>query len=167
MPDTNTTQKVYSLIESDPTALVIHCSDPRFQKAFKEFINSELGLKDGDYVPLIVSGGTGPLSEPFKFPKEFKFMKERIEFFLGHFHKLRHIILINHEDCKYYEALKKTLGNSFLSRAVDMIERQKVDLQAVTLNLVKLLGPELHGELYYARFADELRKSVVFDRILV
>jgi len=161
----STEKKVYLLTQSDPTAIVIHCSDPRFQNAFKGFINSELGLRDGDYIPLIISGGAGSLSEPLKLPKEFKFMKERIEFFIHHFPSIRRIILINHEDCKHYESMKNLLGNSFLSRVADLMERQKIDLKSVAKNLLNLFGSKIHGELYYAHFTDPQKQSVVFEKI--
>ena len=35
-------QILYDAVDSEPEAIVVHCSDPRFQKAFKEFINNEL-----------------------------------------------------------------------------------------------------------------------------
>jgi hypothetical protein len=165
MTETNTEKKVYQLIESDPTAIVIHCSDPRFQKAFKEFINNELGLKDGDYIPLVISGGAGSLSEPLKLPKEFKFMKERIEYFVKRFDSIKRIVLINHEDCKYYESMKNYLGNSFLNRVANLIERQKVDLKSVAKNLLSFFGSRIQGELYYAHFADEKKQSVTFEKI--
>ena len=165
MTEADIEKKVYRLTPSDPTAIVIHCSDPRFQNAFKNFIHTELGLHDGDYIPLIISGGVGSLSEPLKLPKEFKFMKERIEFFIEHFHSIQRIILINHEDCKHYESMKTLLGNSFLSRVANLVERQKVDLKSVAKNLLNLFGSKIRGELYYAHFADEQKQSVTFEKI--
>ena len=161
-----TSNKIYHLDQSEPTALVIHCSDPRFQKAFKEFINSELELRDGYYIPLVISGGSSSLSEPLKLPKEYKFMKERIEYFIERFPSLNRIILINHEDCKYYQTMKKALGNPILSHVSSLIDRHKVDLQYVLSNVVNFLGPKIHAELYYARFADDLKESIVFEKIL-
>ncbi len=73
--------KIYNLIEAAPEAIVVHCSDPRFQRAFAEFIQNELALRSGSYIPLAISGGVGSLAEPLKLPKEFRFMKERLRMF--------------------------------------------------------------------------------------
>src|SRR5260221_5730132 len=102
--------KTYSLIELQAQAIVVHCSDPRFQLAFREFIRDDLHLKDGEYIPFVMSGGVATLSEPLKLPKEFEFMKKRIRFFLNRFESINRIVLINHEDCRHYEALKDSIG---------------------------------------------------------
>ena len=159
--------KIYSLVESQPKARVVHCSDPRFQRAFREFISDELQLRDGDYIPLVISGGVGSLSEPLKLPKEFKFMKERIQLFLDRFESITRIVLINHEDCRHYEALKDLLGKLFLNRVAGMVERQKLDLSSVARSLIQLFDRKTALELYYAHFADADRKLVRFDRIEV
>ena len=167
MSETVAGKKTYELLEKEPAAIVVHCSDPRFQKAFKEFINGELGLEDGRYVPLVISGGVGSLSEPLRLPKEFKFVKERIEAFIERFDTIKRIILINHEDCRHYEALKSLIGNLFLNRVRDLAERQKVDLRSVARTLLGLLGSSIQVELYYARFAEAGKKSVVFEKIAI
>ena len=159
-------QRMYDAGPSAPEAIVIHCSDPRFQKAFREFINTELKLPEGEYVPLVISGGVGSLSEPLKLPKEFKFVKERIELFIKQFDSIKRIILINHEDCLYYDVMRSTIGNLFLNRVRDMIERQKIDLKSVSRTLLGLLGTKTRMELYYAHFADSGRKKIVFEEVM-
>ncbi|MFH0989449.1 MAG: hypothetical protein V1799_05460 [bacterium] len=159
------TQKTYEVVQAVPNAIIVHCSDPRFQKAFSSFIAEELGFTEGTYIPLVVSGAVGSLSEPLKLPKEFKFMKERIEMFITRFDTINRIILINHEDCQHYEALKSFLGNIFLNRVRDMIERQKVDLKTVSNALLQLAGVKVDVDLYYARFADGQKNTVVFEKI--
>ena len=86
---------------------MVYCGDPRFQEAFDGFIANELKLAKGQYIPLVVGGGAGVLAHPEKLPKEFKFMKERLELYSQAFHSIRRVILINHEDCKYYDSLKE------------------------------------------------------------
>jgi hypothetical protein len=159
-------QTLYDVVDSEPEAIVVHCSDPRFQKAFKEFINNELNMPEGKYVPLVISGGVGSLSEPLKLPKEFKFMKERIEQFLKRFDSIQRIVLINHEDCRHYEVIKSIIGNLFLNRVRDMMERQKIDLKTVSRTLLGLLGAKIEVQMYYARFADADRKKIVFEKVL-
>lgn len=75
--------------------------------------------------------------------------------------------MINHEDCRHYEALKSLIGNLFLNRVRDLAERQKVDLRSVARTLLGLLGSSIQVELYYARFAEAGKKSVVFEKIAI
>ena len=133
----------YELINARPTAVVIHCSDPRFQKAFADFITQELHLGPGEYIPLVISGGVGSLAEPLRLPKEFKFIKERIGMFLDRFDTIDRIVLINHEDCRHYESLKEYLGALFLRHVPTLVERQKSDLLRVA---PKSLNCDLCGQ---------------------
>jgi hypothetical protein len=163
--DTQEPGHIYKLAESRPHAIVIYCSDPRFQRAFREFIGNELHLEEGDYVPLVVSGGVASLSEPLRLPKEFKFMKERIQFFLGRFDSIRRIILINHQDCRHYEALESSLGAIFLQHLRHMTERQIRDLTLVAKTLLGLGVPALQIELYYARIVKNGASTVRFEKV--
>ena len=156
-------QRTYALVEASPRAIVIHCSDPRFQKAFAEFIRSELQLQEGEYIPLIVSGGVASLSEPLKLPKEFKFMKERIELFLERFDSINRIVLINHEDCRHYEVMRSALGKVFLQHVPHMTERQVRDLKVVAKMLLGYLSGGRQVELFYARLTPD--HAVRFEKI--
>jgi hypothetical protein len=163
--DTPQPEHIYHLAETRPQAIVVYCSDPRFQRAFREFIGNDLHLQEGEYIPLVVSGGVASLSEPLRLPKEFKFMKERIELFLGRFDSIRRIILINHEDCRHYEALKSSLGAIFLQHLAHMTERQIRDLTQVSKTLLGLAAPGLQIELYYARMVKNGATTVRFEKI--
>lgn len=167
MTEQPTGTKVYQLVEAQPRAIVVHCSDPRFQLAFKEFIREELHLLEGEYIPLVVSGGVASLSEPLKLPKEFKFMKERIELFLERFDSINRVVLINHEDCRHYEALKALLGNVFLHRVSHMNERQLRDLRSVAKAIMGFVRPDLQVELYYAKFTESQPRGIEFQRLSV
>ena len=82
-------QKTYPVLPvATPDTIVLWCGDPRFQEAVGRFIEDDLGLKHGQYVPLTLAGGVASLSEPMSLPKEFKYLKETIEFFLGHFQSI-------------------------------------------------------------------------------
>lgn len=157
--------KVYDLIDAAPAAIVVHCSDPRFQRAFAEFIKNELRLEEGKYIPLVVSGGVGSLSEPLKLPKEFRFMRERIRMFLDRFDAIAQIVLINHEDCRHYDWLRNFIGKLFLQRFHDMAERQQDDLKKVAKVLLGLASSRIEIKLYYAKFADAGKSKVVFEEV--
>lgn len=148
-----------------PEAIVVYCSDPRFQLAFDQFIEKELGLPKGAFLPLIIGGGAGVLGHPEQLPKEFKFLKERFELYRDVFPSLRRVVLINHEDCRYYEFLKRKLLGFLSPRFAIPPEHARVDLSLVA-KAVKHLLPHLGfaTEFYYARFADTERTRVVFER---
>jgi len=164
LPDTPA-PPVYNLVEAHPKAMVIHCSDPRFQKAFRDFIMNELHLQDGEYIPFVVSGGVAALSEPLKLPKEFKFMKERIELFAGLFSSIHRVILINHEDCRHYDMLKSTLGSIFLQHAAHMTDRQIKDLRNVARAVMDFVAPGYQLEMYYARIVKNGAARIEFEKV--
>jgi hypothetical protein len=151
-----------------PEAIVVYCSDPRFQIAFDQFVTRELHLARGEYFPLIVGGGAGVLAHPEQLPKEFKFMKERFELYRGLFPSIRRIVMINHEDCRYYDSLKRRLAG-FLGGRLRFGPEQAHDdlrlLSAVCGRLLQHLGVSI--ELYYARFETPEHKSILFEPMMV
>jgi hypothetical protein len=148
-----------------PEAIVVYCDDPRFQKAFEPFIERELGLRREQFVPLVVGGGAGVLAHPERLPKEFKFMKDRFELIRDNFPSIRRVILINHEDCKYYESLKDRVLN-FLGARRTLAEQSREDMGALARIFTSLLSHlGVTVELYYAKFADSEHTKIVFDRL--
>jgi hypothetical protein len=166
-PEVSEKKPIYETVQNPkPEAIVVHCSDPRLQNAFEQFIAGELGLAKGKYIPLVVGGGAGVLGHPEQLPKEFKFLKERFELYRNHFPSIRRIILINHEDCKYYESLKsRVLG--FMGSNLRISPghaREDLDLVSRTFkHLLSHLGLAL--EIYYAKFADPEHRKVEFERV--
>lgn len=158
-------KNVYEITNKNPEAIVIYCSDPRFQTAFEKFVEEELKLKKGTYVPMVIAGGIVSLSEQFQLPKEFKFIKERIEYFLDHMHSIKLVVLINHEDCQYYNAIKNKLGDIFLREFGDMVKRQKVDLLKVAKAVMSFSSLQKNVKLYYAKFVSEEKKQIAFEEI--
>ena len=156
----------FPLVVTPPRAVVIYCSDPRFQKAYAEFIRTDLGLGDGEFIPLATLGGIASLTEPLRLPKDFKFMKDRLEFIFENFKTVNRFILINHEDCRHYEGLKSVIGRLFLQHVKSMSERQTNDLKTVAKLLLDYAVPGMQVELYYARFSPGEPRSVVFEKIL-
>jgi hypothetical protein len=167
MTDAPAQRRVYAAIrDPKPEAVVVYCSDPRFQPACEQFIALDLGLAKGQYVPLVVGGGIGPFSHPEQLPKEFKFMKERFEFYRDHFPSIRRVVLINHEDCKYYDSIKGKLldwmGGRFHGAARQIREDLPLALSIFDRCLSHLA---VQVDLYYARFADAERTTVAFDKL--
>ena len=149
-----------------PTAVVIHCSDPRFNYAFRICVEKTLGLQSGDYLPLIFGGGAGVLAHPFELPKETKFVKDRLEYWKTRFPTIKRIILINHEDCRYYHQIKEKLTNLFPNNAL-MDKVAKMDLITVAKLLKSmsfLTGYSI--EVYYAKFKDETHQSAMFEQVV-
>lgn len=95
-------RKVYKLDTTPAEALVIHCSDPRFQTAFRRFASEELGLKN--YAPLIIGGAIHPFGAEEFFPKNLKVLWGQIQFFIEHAN-IKRVIIINHEDCLWYKTM--------------------------------------------------------------
>jgi len=152
--------------EVAPQAVVVYCSAPRFQMAFDQFIERELHLAKGQFIPLVIAGGAGVLAHPERLPKEFKFMRERLELFRKNYPSVKRIVLINHEDCAYYRMLTERIPGFLRPGADGPSHRSREDMEliaAVFHRLLSHLGVEI--ELYYARFADEDHTKVIFDRI--
>ena len=81
--------------------LVVHCSDPRFQAHFKEFLTQHLKLED--YIPLTIPGGVSALTLVDEMPKFFHVMNKWLSFFKD---SVKQVVLISHEDCMWYKELK-------------------------------------------------------------
>lgn len=152
---------IYKVLEdATPVAVVITCSDPRFQAAFREFTEGKLGLAQGTYIPFVVDGGAGALGRPESLPKEFKFMKERLEMFKQRSGSIKRVILINHEDCGYYDNLGSKLGALLPFHLHPPHEDMKL-IQQVFIRLLSHLCLQL--EPYYARFVDGSRTQITIE----
>jgi hypothetical protein len=166
-PGPTTEAPAYAAVTNPkPEAIVVYCSDPRLQAAFDQFISQELHLAKGQYIPIVVGGGAGVLGHPEQLPKEFKFLKERFEMYREHFPSVRRVVLINHEDCKYYNSLKSKVSRLLGSRLGHSLHVSCEDLGLVRhafQHLLSHLGFNL--EFYYARFADDSHQKVVFEKV--
>jgi len=111
---------LYPLEMRKPEALVIHCGDPRFQTAFRRFVNDELGI--AAYAPIIIGGGVHAFGVQSFLPKNFKILWEQVKFFVKE-GGINQIIIINHEDCKWYEKMKG------YGSTLDLPLKGKLDLQ--------------------------------------
>ncbi len=167
MPEPTETPNVYEAMpEVAPQAVVVYCSAPRFQAAFDQFIEQELHLAKGQFIPLVIAGGAGVLAHPERLPKEFKFMRERLELFRRNYPSIKRIVLINHEDCAYYRLLAEKIPAFLRDHGDGENHRPRADLGLIGDVVNRLLAHlGLHVELYYARFADPGHTQVTFDRM--
>jgi hypothetical protein len=159
------TSKTYPAFpHPEPKAIILFCGDPRFLAATTSFITEELGFKEGEYLPLSVPGGIASLSEPFALPKDFKVLKEGLQFYLEHMGSITEVVLINHEDCRKYHALVEKLGVLSKIRGT-MAERQYDDLEKVAAMASGLVARRITVRRYYAKFANPEHTQVVFEAV--
>jgi hypothetical protein len=120
--------------------LVVHCSDPRYQAPFHDFVRDRLGLDR--YALLAVPGGPQFLTLGEYLPK-FAWTGWRWVKFLGDLGNSARVVLIAHEDCRWY------LDGRFGPAPANLREKQVKDLRDVCLQLRELFG-NVKVELYYA-----------------
>ncbi len=120
--------------------LVIHCSDPRFQDAFHEFLHGHLGLER--YALLAVPGGPQFLTLAEYLPK-FSWTGWRWVKFLGDLGNTDRVILIAHEDCRWCQ------DSRFSGLHNGSHDHQVEDLHHVSAAIGDRF-PSAHVELYYA-----------------
>lgn len=132
----------YPLQEGEPDALVIHCSDPRFQEAFRAFVKSELGIN----MPMVIAlpGTTSAIGVQAALPKNWHTLKNFIETMTSR-HKVSRVVLINHDDCKGYARVAKLLGG-----LVRIPEMQKKHLKMLAKYIQEEHLPGASFELYQA-----------------
>jgi hypothetical protein len=117
--------------ETQPSdTVVIHCSDPRFQLPFQDFLRGRLGLTR--YALIAVPGGPQFLTLAGYLPK-FSWVGWRWVKFVMDLSPVRRVILITHEDCRWY--LDARFGQHS-----DIQKKQLADLNAVRAALRELLG---------------------------
>jgi hypothetical protein len=167
MPEQVETVNLYEAMpEAAPQAVVVYCSAPRFQAAFEQFIENELHLAKGEYIPLVIAGGAGVLAHPERLPKEFKFMRDRFELFRKTYPSIRRVVLINHEDCAYYRMLAEKIPGFLRDHGDGERHRSRTDLGSIAAIFTRLLSHlGVQVELYYARFADPEHTKVAFDHV--
>ncbi len=150
-------EKRYKVSLAQPKkAVVLRCPDLRLREPHKNFLKQELGLSGGDYFSLKRAGGAIALARPEEMGAEFRSVFTEIGMFLKLHGEIGHIIIINHEDCKKYDAT--------IDREKSRPDPEKRDL----LKAAKFLSRNFAGiqiGAYYARFADGKQEEVVFDTI--
>jgi len=145
-------KKVYGLITRPAQALVIHCGDHRFQSAFRRFVTEELGISS--YIPIIIGGGVHAFGVQSFLPKNFKILWGQIRFFIRE-SGVKQVIIINHEDCRWYEKLKG------YHPKIQLPLKGKLDLETAALTILKEFG-DIKVRTFWAGLEDD---GVVFTEI--
>jgi hypothetical protein len=143
----------YSLETEKPQAVVIHCGDPRFQRAFRGFIEEDLGIRS--YVPIIVLGGVHAFGFKELRPKQYKVLFEQIKYLIKE-KDIKRVVIINHEDCEWYGRF-----SSWIMKRVPLPKKQVDDLRSAAEGLFEhFLNIDI--ETYYAGLEGD---SIEFKRI--
>jgi len=141
---------------SRPDTALVTCVDGRWFHHFQEFARVQLGAGPRtDFVA--VPGGIEPLTLAELMPKDFNFLRRRLES-LVESHGTRRIVAIAHQDCAWYRARK--LGPATL----DLRELQVRDLKRAAARLREMFDG-VTVETYFARLTDSPPESVVFDAV--
>src|SRR6185503_9986078 len=124
--------------------VVIHCSDPRYQPHFQDFLRLRLGLPH--YGLIAIPGGVQMLSpsesrEPIR-DHGLAWME-----FMATLMSADRCILIGHGDCRWY------LQNGIAPDANSLKETQARDLNSVREEIQRRF-PALRVELYFAQMHD-------------
>jgi hypothetical protein len=127
--------------DSANEAVVIHCSDHRFQQGFREFLSEGLGL--GSYALLAIPGGGHFSSMGDLLPKFAKVGMQSLKFLVRRSGANR-IILIAHDDCLYFKEMLQ-----FFFTEPDLNGKQLANLKRGRRVLLEWF-PRARVELYFA-----------------
>lgn len=137
-----------------PQTTIITCVDGRWYPHFQDFARVHLNAGPRtDFVA--VPGGIEPLTLVDLVPKDFNFLRRRIES-LVEAHGTRRIVAVAHQDCAWYRARK--IGPI----TIDFRERQIADLRRAAKKLRELFT-SVTVETYFARLSGTTPERVVFD----
>lgn len=128
-------------IRSESAPVVIHCSDPRYQPHFQDFLRT--GLKLDHYALVAVPGGAHFLTLVDYLPK-FSWVGWRWVKFVHDVAQAERVILIGHDECRWYLDMRFSLDPARIR------ERVIEDLRRVRSALIERF-PHLRAELYFAR----------------
>jgi hypothetical protein len=131
--------EIPSSVEGAPIA--VHCSDPRYQPHFQDFLRKGLSL--AHYAPIVVPGGPHLLA-PLDFLPKFNWVGWRWTKFMVDLTRAERVILIVHDDCRWY------LQSVFQHDRARVHERMVEDARRVRANLLERFGPR-KIDIYYAR----------------
>ena len=140
-----TTYRSMQITANPSHVVVIHCSDPRYQPHFQDFLRTGLGLTN--YGLIAIPGGAQMLSpsEPHDALRNhgagwFDFMANLMT--------AERCILIGHGDCRWY------LENLIAPDAACLKETQERDLRAVERQIHRRF-PLIRTELYFGEIQGE------------
>jgi len=130
---------------------VLHCSDPRYQPHFQEFLKTGLGL--AHYALICVPGGPQCLVLTDYLPK-FAWAGWRWVKVMEKVAQPERIILIAHDDCRWY------LSMGFATDPSKLRDRQIADLKAAQARLAEEYKTPV--DLYYVRLQGE---RALFEKV--
>ena len=140
------------LRRGETETMIIHCGDYRFQTAFYEFINHSLNL-NGNYDLMVIPGG--PLSlRLFEYLPKYSWASWKWLRFFFERHGIRRLILIQHQDCAWYQTMP-----AHLHQHSELRQRQEQDLRSIKTTLKKDF-PMIAVELYYAGWDSSERITI-------
>jgi hypothetical protein len=156
MPDEGIHESPLPWDPQRPATLVISCVDGRWKRHIQDFAADFLKAEP-QYDFLAVPGGIEPLTLFDFVPKDFNFIRRRLESLVAS-HGTRRIIAVAHQDCAWY--LERKLGPF----RIDLRERQVADLRRAAKRLNEMF-PQVSVETYFAHLRGPAPERVVFDRV--
>ena len=127
--------------EMTADAVVLHCSDHRFQRSFHEFLTKS--LKVDPYALLSIPGGGHFLPMEAMMSKYFKICFQSLSFHAQR-NRVRRVILIGHHDCLFFKEQVR-----FYYFEPDLNQKQFANLRKARTILSERF-PGLAVELYFA-----------------
>ena len=125
-----------------PEALVVHCSDHRFQSGFREFLWGGLGLRT--YALISTPGGGHFLTLENVLPKVARVGRESMTFHAERARPSR-IVLVGHDDCLFFKERVQ-----FFFPKGDLHAKQTENLRRARA-VASERFPGLPVEVYFAR----------------
>jgi len=135
-------------------AVVVHCSDHRFQASFYEFLTE--GLRLASYALQAVPGGGHFVTLEHLMPKFFSVNLQSLSFLLKRTASPR-VILIGHDDCLFFKERVQ-----FFFTEPGFNQKQVANLKKAQNALQERL-PGKHIELY---FADSMENGAIQYKII-
>ncbi len=136
-----TVYRTHAITGAKPEAIVLHCSDPRYQAHFHEFLSEHLGIQS--YGLIATPGGAQLLRTVDLLPK-FSWAGWRWTKFVMNIAGPARFILIGHDDCRWYSA------GPFWHRGGNIRELVVDDMRKVRQEITERF-PGVNVELYFAR----------------
>jgi hypothetical protein len=139
-----------------PDTTIITCVDGRWFHHFQQFARDH--LKAGTRTDFVaVPGGIEPLTLFDLVPKDFNFLRRRLEGLIEA-HGTHRIVAIAHQDCAWYKS--RRIG----PLSIDLKSRQITDLRRAGARLREMFEGVV-VETYFARLAGTQPETVVFETV--
>jgi hypothetical protein len=139
-----------------PDTTIITCVDGRWFHHFQQFARDY--LKAGTRTDFVaVPGGIEPLTLFDLVPKDFNFLRRRLEGLIEA-HGTHRIVAIAHQDCAWYKS--RRIG----PLSIDLKSRQITDLRRAGARLREMFEGVV-VETYFARLGGTQPETVVFETV--